>query len=151
MKKSILTAAAMCGFFYVCNPAVAQESAAEFFASDNARVTQFATVPRVNRSRNVASQNHRGVHPRLIAFANRFDCRIISGYRPGARIAGTRRLSNHARGTAIDVRGCSSGAMSYARANGMGIGTYSRCTWHSHVHYSLSPRERYHRSCRGRR
>lgn len=145
--KALLPAAALCGFFYAVP--VHAESAAEFFANDRPRVTQSSPAPRANRSRRGA--NHRGVHPRLIAFANRFGCRIISGYRPGARIAGTRRLSNHARGLAIDVRGCRAGAMAYARANGMGIGTYSRCTRHSHVHYSLVPSERYHKGCRGRR
>jgi len=95
------------------------------------------------------SANTRGVNSKLIAFANRFGCTIISGYRPGARIRGSGRLSNHARGLAIDARGCKHGAIKYALNNGMGVGTYSRCSGHSHVHFSLVPRERYHKGCRG--
>lgn len=140
-------------------PARAQEylpeSAAQFFAADRERVRPAARTvrpPRRARDHSGGVTNMmRGVHPRLIAFARRFNCTIISGYRPGARVAGTRRLSNHARGLAIDVRGCARGAMVYARANGMGIGTYAPCTGHSHVHYSLVASERYHRSCRSKR
>ena len=71
----------------------AQESAAQFFAADRARMQAPAPSARPQgRARphsGVRANMGRGVHPRLIAFARRFNCTIISGYRPGARVAGT--------------------------------------------------------------
>jgi len=140
MKKSIIILAML-----LCSPAIA-ETPAEFFANDRARIEKSYKIERAKRAR-VHHGNVRGVHPRLIDFARKFNCRIISGYRPGARIRGTRKLSNHARGLAIDVNGCARGAHAYALRNDMGVGTYSRCSGFSHVHYSLVASERYHKGC----
>jgi hypothetical protein len=81
---------------------------------------------------------------------------IISGYRPGARIAGTRRPSYHASCQAVDFKvrgkGAQSRAVQYLKKNWSGgVGTYSGCM--SHVHIDTGYPVRYHHvvNCRGRK
>lgn len=86
-----------------------------------------------------------GAHRTLCAFAQQHKLKVISGYRPGARIAGTRRVSLHAKRRAIDVRGCRSACIRAARARGFGIGIYRG----RHVHLSIGKPEAGHTFYRG--
>ena len=148
----------------VPDSAKAQDTPGQFFAEDRARHHVRAPTKMMRRGRAVRSRGarlsccikcnncggqgvRRSVNPRLIAFANRFGCRIISGYRPGARTP-SGRISQHASGNAIDVLGCRGGAVAFARANGFGVGTY--CVRPFHKHISTKAREQYSVGC-GRR
>jgi hypothetical protein len=131
-------------------PARAQETPAEFFRADQARSAPVAPGRRASTvsERRRAAGKHRGVNPKLLALASRFNLTIISGYRPGARTP-RGRPSMHASGQAIDARGRNIGAaIRYARSHGFGVGTYARCSGHSHVHFSTRPSEQYHVGCR---
>ena len=68
--------------------------------------------------------------------------RIISHYRPRARVAGTRRTSLHAYGLAVDfkVRNYSCAMKILRRTKGIGFSKdYKRC---GHIHVSEGNRER---------
>jgi len=69
----------------------------------------------------------------LCSFAKAHRLKVISGYRKGARIAGTRRRSLHASGRAIDVYGCGSRCIRAARAKGFGLGFYRGAMHHVHI------------------
>lgn len=78
----------------------------------------------------------------LRAFARRERLVVISAYRRGARVRGTRRPSLHARcdgrAGAIDVRR-KPGLVRKARRAGFGVGVY--CGGHNHIHLSTGGRE----------
>lgn len=65
--------------------------------------------------------------------------KIVSGYRPGARVAGTRRMSLHASGRAIDMQG--NPACIYAHLRGWPGGASVDYAAVRHVHISLGGRE----------
>lgn len=74
--------------------------------------------------------------------------RVISGHRPGARIAGTRKPSYHASCRALDFHppaGTYSRAVSFLRSNwDGGIGTYSGRL--HHIHIDNGPSVKFHHS-----
>lgn len=79
----------------------------------------------------------------LLAKANEIvsECgsKIVSGYRPGARVAGTRRMSLHASGHAVDMQG--NPACIYRVLNGWPGGYSTDYRAVNHVHISLFGRE----------
>lgn len=76
---------------------------------------------------------------------------VISTHRPGARIAGSGRMSYHASCRAVDFhppRGKYQQVVNWLRANHRGgLGTYS-CGM-SHIHIDTGPRVRFHKCQRG--
>lgn len=78
--------------------------------------------------------------------------RVVSTYRRGARIAGTRKASYHASCRAVDFMPPRGKYRQVARwlksVHGGGVGTYS-CGMH-HIHIDSGPRIRFHK-CVGRR
>lgn len=75
---------------------------------------------------------------------------IVSGHRPGARIAGSGKRSYHASCRAVDFhppKGKYGQVLAYLRANHSGgLGTYS-CGMH-HIHIDNGPRVHFHK-CQG--
>lgn len=64
--------------------------------------------------------------------------KIVSTCRPGARIAGTRRMSKHAVGRAVDFQTSRKGAaIRFLMAQGVFVMTYCRM---SHVHFNTAQR-----------
>jgi hypothetical protein len=91
----------------------------------------------------------------LRQFVAQHKLKVISAYRRGARIAGTRHRSLHSfcdgRRGAVDVR-WKRGIVGKARRKGFGVGTYSRCTGHNHIHISYGGWETsFHKGCKRNR
>ncbi len=87
--------------------------------------------------------NRRGLTPAMLALLDRIETtfgpvNVISGYRPGARIAGTGRISRHASGNAADIdAGSRKGAIVkwlIANHHNGGTMTYSDM---SHIHVDI--------------
>lgn len=98
-----------------------------------------------------------GAHRSLCAFAKQHSLTIISGYRPGATIAGTGSPSRHRYGKAIDARpprGVSKSAIARAaQRRGFRAGIY--CSGSRHIHIEI-PRisgrtQTYYKGCRVRK
>jgi hypothetical protein len=64
---------------------------------------------------------------------------VISGYRPGARIAGSGHASMHASGRAVDIRG--NPQCIYSHLHGWSGGYSTDYASVQHVHISLGGRE----------
>lgn len=146
--KRILLAAALCA----ASPAYGQ-SALDWAVSgmgqakDNARSLSYGSAKkRIDRfSRRLARSESMlsGVYGPLAAKAMEIEAacgsRVISGVRRGARVAGTRRLSLHHSGHAVDMAG--NPRCIYAHLKGF-VGGYSTDYGRvSHVHISLGGRE----------
>lgn len=79
-----------------------QPEKAEADHDDSMQARAVTAPPKV-----VGRGNRRGLTPKALALLSRIEnqfgpVNVISGYRPGARIAGTGRVSRHASGNAID-------------------------------------------------
>jgi uncharacterized protein YcbK (DUF882 family) len=100
---------------------------------------------------------HKCTPTKLANFARKHRLKIISSYRPGAFIAGTRRRSLHSfcdgRRGALDVKTRQPAkVIREARSLGIGVGTYSRCTGFSHIHLSVGGTEtRFYKGCKKRK
>jgi uncharacterized protein YcbK (DUF882 family) len=87
--------------------------------------------------------NRRGLTPAALALLDRIESEfgpvnVISGYRPGARIAGSGRISRHASGNAIDLEaGSRKGAIvKWLVANHQSGGTMTYASM-SHIHVDI--------------
>lgn len=89
--------------------------------------------------------NRRGLTPAMLALLDRIESKfgpvnVISGYRPGARIATTGRISRHASGNAVDIdAGSRKGAIvKWLIANHHNGGTMTYADM-SHIHVDIGP------------
>jgi uncharacterized protein YcbK (DUF882 family) len=87
--------------------------------------------------------NRRGLTPAMLALLDRIEStfgpvNVISGYRPGARIAGTGRISRHASGNAadIDVGGRKGAIVKWLIANHHNGGTMTYSDM-GHIHVDI--------------
>lgn len=116
-----------------------------------------ACSPADARRSKLAPGIHKCTPTKLATFARRHRLKIISSYRHGALIAGTRSRSLHSycdgiRG-ALDVKTRTPAkVIREARALGIGVGTYARCTGFSHIHLSVGGTEtRFYKGCKKRK
>lgn len=144
--RAVLLAAALCA----ASPAVHAQSALEWAAQGMAS-SEFSKVrgvygkSAINRrfSRRLARSESMlsGVYGPLAAKAMEIEAacgsRVISGVRRGARVAGTRRMSLHSVGRAVDIRGNPRCAYAMLRDWPGGVSVdYGRV---GHIHFSLDP------------
>ena len=94
-------------------------------------------------ARKAGSGSRKGLTPAALALLDRIETQfggvnVISGYRPGARIAGTGRISRHASGNAIDFEaGSRKGAIiQWLIANHKSGGTMTYADM-SHIHVDI--------------
>ncbi len=124
-----------------------------YFGYDGRHFGEFAASPNYNRP-DEAKKAHlarhgggsrKGLTPAVLALLDRIETtfgpvNVISGYRPGARIAGSGRVSRHASGNAIDFEaGSRKGAIVkwlIANHHSGGTMTYSDM---SHIHADIGP------------
>jgi Ni/Co efflux regulator RcnB len=153
MRYSVALVLSLC----VSSAALAQpQSAAEFFRADATLMAEYKKSKRVKSHRKcrkrracmrVGLRLHRCTPAVLRNFVQKHRLKIVSHYRRGARIAGSRRRSLHSycdgtRG-AVDVR-ARRGIVRLARAKGFGVGTYSGRM--HHIHLSVGGHEtRFHK------
>jgi len=109
MLKRFATAAALLLALQVTSAA-----ASPYYGYDGRHYGEVKAAPDYGRPNEAAKQatrrgggNRRGLTPAALALLDRIENRfgpinVISGYRPGARIAGSGRISRHASGNAID-------------------------------------------------
>lgn len=144
MKKIMLAGLMLC----LSCPARADENLATFWVSE-------ISAPKLKNRKIIPAPKQGGslscTPVPLRTFVATWGLRIISGHRPGAVVAGSRRRSLHSycdgqRG-AVDVRGAGRGVISAAIALGFGIGTYSGRK--NHIHLSIGGNEgRFHKHVR---
>lgn len=140
LMRRVLFAMALC----VASPACAQ-SALEFAAAGMGQSQNYRASNSVKMSKRFARRLIRsefmlaGVYAPLADKAREIEAacgsRVISGVRPGARVAGTRRMSLHARGDAVDLQGNASCMYRLVRNWPGGVSVdYHRA---GHLHLSL--------------
>lgn len=138
--KRIILAAALCA----ASPAYAQ-TALEFAAAGmGATSAKIARVDRRFSRRLIRSESMlAGVYAPLADKAREIEgscgSRVISGVRRGARVAGTRRMSLHAVGRAVDLQGNAPCIYRLVRDWPGGVSVdYHRA---GHLHLSYSPQD----------
>jgi Peptidase M15 len=124
--------------------ALATSAAANpYFGFDGRHYGALAAAPDYGHAKGGGSR--KGLTAPMLALLDRIESRfgpvnVISGYRPGARIAGTGRISRHASGNAVDIdAGSRKGAIVrwlIANHHNGGTMTYSDM---SHIHVDIGP------------
>ncbi len=124
--------------------ALATSAAANpYFGYDGRHYGALAGAPDYGHAKGGGSR--KGLTAPMLALLDRIESKfgpvnVISGYRPGARIAGTGRISRHASGNAVDIdAGSRKGAIVrwlIANHHNGGTMTYSDM---SHIHVDIGP------------
>jgi len=133
---------------------VTSAEARPYFGYDGRHYGEVKASPDYGRSQEAQKQRHakhtgggsrRGLTPAALALLDRIESKfgpvnVISGYRPGARIAGSGRVSRHASGNAIDFEaGRRKGAIvRWLIANHHSGGTMTYADM-SHIHADIGP------------
>lgn len=152
MIKRIATAAGL-----VLALQVASAHADPYYGYDGRNYGEFKTAPDFSRSKSAEDKtadkqdvkrgtgNRKGLTPAALALLERIETQfgpvnVISGYRPGARIAGTGRISRHASGNAIDFDAGSRKAaiVKWLVANHKNGGTMTYASM-GHIHADIGP------------
>jgi hypothetical protein len=139
-------AAAALGFAFVCLSGAAE--ARPYFGYDGRHYGEFAAAPNFGRPEKKVVKgggNRKGLTPAALALLERIEStfgpvNVISGYRPGATIAGTGRISRHASGNAIDFDAGSrkTAIVTWLIANHHTGGTMTYSDM-SHIHADIGP------------
>lgn len=152
MRYSVAMLLSLC----VSSALAQHQSAAEFFRDDATlmagKINPTNTKQRRKCRKRIACMRktvrlHRCTPTALRKFIEKYRLTVVSHYRRGARIAGSRRRSLHSycdgkRG-AVDVR-ARRGIIRLARSKGFGVGTYSGRM--HHIHLSVGGHEtRFHK------
>lgn len=131
---------------------VASAHADPYYGYDGRNYGEFKSAPDFSRAATAAKKevkhgggNRKGLTPAALALLERIEAQfgpvnVISGYRPGARIAGTGRISRHASGNAIDFDAGSRKAaiVKWLIANHKNGGTMTYASM-SHIHADIGP------------
>jgi len=131
---------------------VASAHADPYYGYDGRNYGEFKSAPDFSRAKTEAKKevkrgtgNRKGLTPAALALLERIETQfgpvnVISGYRPGARIAGTGRISRHASGNAIDFdAGSRKGAIvKWLIANHKNGGTMTYASM-GHIHVDIGP------------
>ncbi len=129
---------------------VTSAQANPYYGYDGRHFGELKAAPDFTRSKTAQKHTHgggmrRGLTPAMLALLGRIEDKfgpvnVISGYRPGARIAGTGRISRHASGNAADIdAGSRKGAIVkwlIATHHSGGTMTYADM---SHIHVDIGP------------
>jgi hypothetical protein len=132
---------------------VTSAQANPYFGYDGRHFGELKAFPDYGRSKETQKQRHvrrgsgsrRGLTPAALALLERIESKfgpvsVISGYRPGARVAGSGRVSRHASGNAIDFEagGRKGAIVTWLIANHHSGGTMTYAGM-SHVHVDIGP------------
>lgn len=157
MIKRLSTAAIAVAFAALATTA----AAGPYFGYDGRHYGEFASAPNFGRPTKVAAKqdqqdkqeehhvrgggNRKGLTPAMLALLQKIENKfgpvnVISGYRPGARIATTGRISRHASGNAVDIdAGSRKGAIvKWLIANHKKGGTMTYADM-GHIHVDIGP------------
>jgi Peptidase M15 len=118
-------------------------AASPYFGFDGRHYGELAGAQDYGHAKGGGSRE--GLTPPMLALLDRIEATfgpvdVISGYRPGARIAGTGRISRHASGNAVDIdAGTRKGAIvKWLIANHHNGGTMTYADM-SHIHVDIGP------------
>lgn len=131
---------------------VASAHADPYYGYDGRNFGELKSAPDFSRAATAAKKevkhgggNRKGLTPAALALLERIEAQfgpvnVISGYRPGARIAGTGRISRHASGNAIDFDAGSRKAaiVKWLIANHKNGGTMTYASM-GHIHADIGP------------
>ena len=114
-----------------------------YYGFDGRHYGTLAAAPDYGHAK--GSGSRKGLTPPMLALLDRIESTfgpvdVISGYRPGARIAGSGRISRHASGNAVDIdAGSRKGAIvKWLIANHHNGGTMTYADM-SHIHVDIGP------------
>ena len=147
MIKRIATAAGL-----VLALQVAPVQADPYYGYDGRNYGEFKSAPDFGRPKTAEKKevkrgtgNRKGLTSAALALLERIETKfgpvhVISGYRPGARIAGSGRVSRHASGNAIDFDAGSrkSAIVKWLVANHKSGGTMTYASM-GHIHVDIGP------------